>query len=177
MKATGIVRHIDGLGRIVIPKEIRRILRIREGDPLEIFVESDNKIILSKYSHIDETEHSASHMSNLLNKLLGLPIVVCGKDNVLACTGIAKKELVGKLVSDSFLSVMDKRQGYIATESGHILFDGLSYTVLCAYPVISDGNVCGSVCVLNSSESGKFTESDRKLISLCAMFLSKEASD
>ena len=99
MKATGIVRRIDDLGRVVVPKEIRRILRIREGDPLEIFTDKDGEIILKKYSPIGELSSFAQQYVESTAQILGCPVCVTDRDQIIAVAGISKKELLGKSLS------------------------------------------------------------------------------
>ena len=94
MKATGIVRRIDDLGRVVIPKEIRRTMRIREGDPLEIYTDNDGEVIFKKYSPIGELSGFAGVYAEVLHKTGGAPVVVCDRDHVVAVSGIPKKELL-----------------------------------------------------------------------------------
>jgi len=92
MKATGIVRRIDELGRVVVPKEIRRTLRIREGDPLEIFTDRNGEIILKKYSPMGELGAFAKEYVEALNKSLGHIAMICDRDSVIATAGVQKKE-------------------------------------------------------------------------------------
>lgn len=100
MKATGIVRRIDDLGRVVIPKEIRRTLRIREGDPLEIFVDRDGEVILKKYSPISELGDFAKEYAEALYDSLGHNVLVCDRDSIIAVAGVSKKEYLNKSVGD-----------------------------------------------------------------------------
>ena len=93
MKATGIVRRIDDLGRVVVPKEIRRTLRIREGDPLEIFTDKEGEIILKKYSPIGELSAFAKQYAESLSQMLGCLAGICDMDQVVAAAGNGKKEL------------------------------------------------------------------------------------
>ena len=99
MKATGIVRRIDDLGRVVIPKEIRRTLRIREGDPLEIFTDREGEVILKKYSPIGELSAQATQYSESLAQTTGLMVCVADRDTVIAAAGGAKKDYLGKPIS------------------------------------------------------------------------------
>ena len=91
MKATGIVRRIDDLGRVVIPKEIRRTMRIREGDPLEIFTDNDGEVIFKKYSPMGELSQFAGDLAEVLCNTAGVPVVVCDRDHVICADGIPKK--------------------------------------------------------------------------------------
>ena len=92
MKATGIVRRIDDLGRVVIPKEIRRTLRIREGDPLEIFTDREGEIILKKYSPIGELGTFAKEYADSLGQVAGVMVCICDRDAVIAAAGGAKQQ-------------------------------------------------------------------------------------
>ena len=94
MKATGVVRRIDDLGRVVIPKEIRKTLRIKEGDPLEIFTDREGQIILKKYSPIGELTEFATEYAETLSKTTGHIACITDKDNVIAVSGISKKEFL-----------------------------------------------------------------------------------
>ena len=99
MKATGIVRRIDDLGRVVIPKEIRRTLRIREGDPLEIYTERDGEVIFKKYSPMGELTESAGQICVALNKSTDNVALVCDRDTVIAVSGAPKRDLADKRMS------------------------------------------------------------------------------
>ena len=109
MKATGIVRRIDDLGRVVIPKEIRRTLRIREGDPLEIFTSNDGEVIFKKYSPIGELHGVAVQYADVLNKSFALTAFVCDRDHILAASGAGKRELADRSVSQPLEKLMETR--------------------------------------------------------------------
>ena len=100
MKATGIVRRIDDLGRVVIPKEIRRTMRIREGDPLEIYTDADGEVIFKKYSPIGELSSFTGQYAEVLSRSTNLPVLICDRDHVIACAGIPKREAVDRRISD-----------------------------------------------------------------------------
>src|SRR5690625_4657794 len=121
MRATGIVRRIDELGRVVIPKEIRRTLRIREGDPLEIFTEREGNIILKKYSPIGELNQYATQFSEALSRSLGKLCVICDKDVVIAASGGNKKEYIEKPISKDIQEVIEDRRAFIVNEAGNIV--------------------------------------------------------
>ena len=101
MKATGIVRRIDDLGRVVIPKEIRRTMRIREGDPLEIFTDRDGEVIFKKYSPIGELGEFAVQYAETLSKTSGHSVCITDKESVIAVSGASKKEILEKRISSS----------------------------------------------------------------------------
>ena len=109
MKATGIVRRIDDLGRIVIPKEIRRTMRIREGDPMEIFTSREGEILLKKYSPVGELGEFASELAESVAQTIGELICVTDRDYVIAAAGAGKKEVEGKTLEQAFQAAIDKR--------------------------------------------------------------------
>ena len=92
MKATGIVRRIDDLGRVVIPKEIRRTMRIREGDPLEIFTDSDGEVVFKKYSPVGELTPFATQYADVMSRACSLPVLICDRDHVVAAAGVSKRD-------------------------------------------------------------------------------------
>jgi len=120
MKATGIVRRIDDLGRVVIPKEIRRTLRIREGDPLEIFVDRDGEVILKKYSPISELGDFAKEYGEALYDSLGHPVLICDRDVFIAVAGSSKKEYLNKNISSLVESVMESRSSSLVTDGKNL---------------------------------------------------------
>ena len=112
MKATGIVRRIDDLGRVVIPKELRRTMRLREGAPLEIFTEKDGELIFKKYSPIGELGEFAADLCDSLRRAADATAAVCDRDSVIAVAGGVRKELMGKSVSSELERIMDRREFY-----------------------------------------------------------------
>lgn len=117
MKATGIVRRIDDLGRVVIPKEIRRTMRIREGDPLEIFTNRDGEVIFKKYSPIGELGEFAGQYAEALSKTAGLPSCITDRDNVIAVSGASKREMLEKRVSSDLEKIMGDKNTFTAASS------------------------------------------------------------
>ena len=116
MKATGIVRRIDDLGRIVIPKEIRRSFRIKEGDPLEIFTDAEGEVIFKKYSPIGELSNFASQYAEVLHKSGGLPIAIMDNDHVVAASGISKREILERRVTKNLEELMENRAIHITND-------------------------------------------------------------
>ena len=176
MKATGIVRRIDDLGRIVIPKEIRRTLRIRDGDPLEIYTEKDGEVIFKKYSPVGELSDFAAQICDSLYRTGDCIAAVCDRDSVIACAGVPKKELVDKPVSDEFADILDSRKLYAATESPSISFIGGSdeHYVSVAAPIITEGDIMGCVVFVSRAAANPPTEVQIKLASAVAAFLGKQ---
>ncbi len=117
MKATGIVRRIDDLGRIVVPKEIRRTLRIREGDPLEIFTDREGEIILKKYSPIGELSQFAGEYAESLAQTTGHLVLITDCDHVVTASGNGKKEYEGKPISKQLEDAISERKNFLASRN------------------------------------------------------------
>lgn len=170
MKATGIVRRIDDLGRVVIPKEIRRTMRIREGDPLEIYTDAGGEVIFKKYSPLGELGAFAAQYCEALagGTVLGVAVTDC--DRFIACAGISKKEVIGAPVMPELDILMrERRSAYDGLEELKIA----DRSILAAVPIISAGDVMGSVVLFGSGTEQSASESDTKLISVAAAFLGK----
>ena len=177
MKATGIVRRIDDLGRVVIPKEIRRTMRIREGDPLEIFTDKDGELIFKKYSPIGELSDFAAQICDSLRKATDGIAAVCDRDSVIAISGGAKKELLDKAISDSLGDIMEKRSPYRHDSGGSslpVIAEDGGFCLSVAAPVISEGDVMGCVLFVTPRNSGPCTEVEYKLAQTAAIFLGKQ---
>ncbi len=177
MKATGIVRRIDDLGRVVIPKEIRRTMRIREGDPLEIFTDKDGELIFKKYSPIGELSDFAAQICDSLRKSTDGIAAVCDRDSVIAIAGGGKKELLDKPISPQLSELLDSRTPYRHTAGGCCLPVSAaeeSFCVSAAVPVISDGDVMGSVMFVTARNSAPGSELEFKLAQTVAAFLGKQ---
>ncbi len=178
MKATGIVRRIDDLGRVVIPKEIRRTMRIREGDPLEIFTDRDGEVIFKKYSPIGELTAFAAQYAETLHKTCELSVVICDRDSVVACAGVSKKEYAEKRLSDALEHLMEKRSLYSLRQGDEkigALADGTSHYVTCAMPIVSEGDVVGCVASLAPADTDRLPEAtEQKLIQTAASFLGRQ---
>ena len=175
MKATGIVRRIDDLGRVVIPKEIRRVLRIREGDPLEIFTEKDGEVIFKKYSPIGELGDFAVTYAESLNKTCGIPTLITDRDNIIAVSGISKKELLERRVSHDIENLMVEKESFQSHgfEAGLAVAEGNDqYNAGVVVPIVSEGDTIGSV-IFVQKESRDATETEVKLAEAAANFLGR----
>ena len=175
MKATGIVRRIDDLGRVVIPKEIRRTMRIREGDPLEIFTQKDGEVIFKKYSPIGELGDFATNYADSLSKTTGKATCITDRDNIIAVSGIPKRELMEKRVSREIENVMSEKSSFKSQDSSQsiVIADGVEkYNAGVVVPIVSEGDTIGSVIfVMNEGE--KFGEVETKLAESAAGFLGR----
>ena len=182
MKATGIVRRIDDLGRVVIPKEIRRTMRIREGDPLEIYTDREGEVIFKKYSPIGELSGFAAQYAETLYKTCNLAVVISDRDAVIASAGVSKKEYADKSLSDELEAVIEGRGMYVWREGGErysAIREKTSHFVSCAMPIISEGDVVGCVASLMDQDSDRTRESvsgeiETKLIMTAASFLGRQ---
>lgn len=174
MKATGIVRRIDDLGRVVIPKEIRRTMRIREGDPLEIFT-SSGEVIFKKYSPIGELSGFASQYAEALSSEVSLPVIICDRDHCVAAAGISKKQVLERRVTPYLENIMEQRR--IANLSGgktQPALEGLDNTVCVGVPIINSGDVSGAVVLLGDEQNTSANDTDIKLATVAASFLGKQ---
>lgn len=178
MKATGIVRRIDDLGRVVIPKEIRRTMRIREGDPLEIFTDRDGEVIFKKYSPIGELSGFASQYAETLYRTCSFPILICDRDTVVAYAGLPKKECLDKKLSADAEAVAENRILYLRERGERNIpaLDGNDKLIVsCAMPVISEGDLIGLVMsVLPEGQDSYPSDVEIKLIQTAAVFLGKQ---
>ena len=177
MKATGIVRRIDDLGRVVIPKEIRRTMRIREGDPLEIYTDKDGGVIFKKYSLMGGLGDFAGQMCETLNKTTGAIAVITDRDSCIAVAGTARRELAEKRISQDLEQLMEGRQIYQYRQGETPLLvseENEKYFISTAAPILSEGDVLG--CVLFASADPDMSaagETDYKLAQTIAGFLGR----
>lgn len=176
MKATGIVRRIDDLGRVVIPKEIRRTLRIREGDPLEIFVDRDGEVILKKYSPISELGDFAKEYADALFDSLGHTILICDRDEFVAASGGSKKDYLNKSVGSVVEQAIQNRTvRKVDQQTNAEIVSGqeessVSYVI---GPIIANGDPIG--CVMIMEHDGKpLNDVELKAVETATAFLAKQ---
>ena len=191
VKATGIVRRIDDLGRVVIPKEIRRTMRIREGDPLEIYTDREGEVIFKKYSPIGEMNSFAQQYAETLYKTCGFGVVITDRDSVIACAGVPKKEYFEKRLSADLEKISENRSSYRYRNGDRKLaiIDDASGThfISCAVPIIADGDIIGAVVSAGTdTPTGTQNQSDQsrddargsdvefRLVQTAAAFLARQ---
>jgi len=182
VKATGIVRRIDDLGRVVIPKEIRRTLRIREGDPLEIFTDREGEVILKKYSPIGELNEFAQEYAESLNEVVGHIALISDRDAIISIAGAPKKDYFERRVSPALEKVMEEKKivSLSRQDASKIMSitadeDGESkYTAQVVAPVISLGDPIGAVILLSKDANVKMGDLEMKLANTAASFLGKQ---
>ena len=177
MKATGIVRRVDDLGRIVIPKEIRRTLRIREGDPLEIYTEKDGGVIFRKYSPMGDLQEFASQMCESVGAATGHITAVTDRDSIIALHGAPKRELMDKPNSPELERLMEQRKQYLY-QSGDAPIRAAEgaekYHLGAASPILSQGDLMGAVLLILGENDQPLSESDQNLTKAIAGFLGKQ---
>ncbi len=180
MKATGIVRRIDDLGRVVIPKEIRRTMRIREGDPLEIFTNAEGEVIFKKYSPIGEISSTASQYAEVLSKIGGCPAAICDRDHIIAVSGMQKKEVLERRVSGSLEDLIEQRKSHIyrSYEDNRLMpIEGVDKCAIVCAPIISQGDVNGAVMMLQGEGTEYATPEQTALVQAAAMYFSKQMEE
>lgn len=166
----------DDLGRIVIPKEIRRSFRIREGDPLEIFTDAEGEVIFKKYSPIGELSNFASQYAEVLHKSGGLPIAIMDNDHVIAASGISKREILERRITKNVEELMENRAIHIRTNDVPAInaIEGFNRKANVVYPIIYGGDVSGAVALIEDETNEPPSETDIKLIQVAAAFLGKQ---
>jgi len=177
MKATGIVRRVDDLGRIVIPKEIRRTLRIREGDPLEIYTEKDGGVIFRKYSPMGDLQEFAAQMCDAIGGATGRIAAISDRDSIIALSGAPKRDLVDKPNSPELEKLMEQRRHYRYQAGESVIRATEStdkYHLGVAAPILAQGDLMGCVMMLLQENEAPLSESDQILAQTAAGFLGRQ---
>ncbi|KMT22051.1 stage V sporulation protein T [Clostridium cylindrosporum] len=181
MKATGIVRRIDDLGRVVIPKEIRRTLRIREGDPLEIFTDRDGGVILKKYSPIGELTEFAKDYAEALNQSSGYGVLICDRDVIISVAGLSKKEYIDRRISEDVEKILTERKTILLSKETSKPYpltveedDGSEYSFEVISPIISEGDAIGAIAIISKEEGNVPTDVEKKLAEAAAIFIGRQ---
>ena len=179
MKATGIVRRIDDLGRVVVPKEIRRTLRIREGDPMEIFTDREGEIILKKYSPIGEIGHFSQQYAEAVYQATKHTVIVSDKDQIIAVAGIPKRELIGSSIHHELEHTMEDRQNILACQKDKEFIKISSvlshdFTSQAIATIICEGDAIGSVMILSARDDNPVTNAELTLAVTGANFIGKQ---
>ncbi len=181
MKATGIVRRIDDLGRVVIPKEIRRTLRIREGDPLEIFTDREGGVILKKYSPIGELSDFSKGYTESLQQTIGNIVIICDKDSIISISGATKKEYLEKKISSDLEKIIEDRKTISFSDGKEkpvALYDDEEiegkYSAQVVSPILAEGDAIGAVIIVSRDEGKKFGEVESKLAETASSFIGKQ---
>lgn len=180
MKATGIVRRIDELGRVVIPKEIRRTLRIREGDPLEIYTDREGQVILKKYSPIGELNEFAQEYCESLSENTSHIAIISDRDHIIAISGSSKKEYIEKRISPELEKLIESRYTYMSSEENmpiKVIYEEdpvEEYKFQVISPIVMQGDPIGSVILISKEEGSAIGALELKLVEVASGFLSKQ---
>ncbi|HEY9062068.1 MAG TPA: stage V sporulation protein T [Pseudobacteroides sp.] len=181
MRATGIVRRIDDLGRVVIPKEIRRTLRIREGDPLEIFTDKEGEVILKKYSPIGELGEFAAQYAETLHKTIGHITCIADRDSIIAVSGASKRDFLEKQLSSDIEKVIEEKSVFLVKSPDEKTISIVAdepgdrrYTAQVVSPIISEGDPIGAVILLSMDPNTRMGEVEAKLAQSASGFLGKQ---
>lgn len=179
MKATGIVRRIDDLGRVVIPKEIRRTLRLREGTPLEIFTDREGEIILKKYSPMVELTAFATQYADAMAQSTGLIVCITDRDQIIAVSGGPKKDILQKTISKQLEHLIGERSTVLASKDDKSFvsltseeMEGITAQVIA--PIICEGDAIGAVAMLSREPRARFGDTEVKLVATAAGFLGRQ---
>ena len=181
MRATGIVRRIDELGRVVIPKEIRRTLRIREGDPLEIFTDHDGEVVLKKYSPIGEISAIAKDYTDSLHRTLGHIALISDRDAIVASSGAGTRDYLEKAISPDVERILENRQTMVLNLSAGLRMIPITgddrsdaYSAQIVVPILADGEIIGGLMLLSRESGTDMTEIDRKVAETTANIVGKQ---
>lgn len=179
MKATGIVRRIDDLGRVVIPKEIRRTLRIREADPLEIFTDREGEIILKKYSPIGELGSFSKEYAEALAASSGHNVFITDRDQIIAAAGGGRKDVVGQPVTSQLEALMKDREHLTTGVGGRAPIkitneDLENDRPQVISPILCEGDVIGAVILRARDEKGRMGETEHALVKCAVEFMGRQ---
>lgn len=173
MKATGIVRRIDDLGRVVIPKEIRRTLHIKESDPLEIFTDHDGAVIFKKYSPMGELSNFAGDICTALSKTTGRTVAICDSDSIISAAGPKSRNIADKAISKELEQTLRARGLYLAVPGIPVITDDTELRTCLAAPILAEGDVLGGVVFVRQNGDSAMTEAEKALAQTVALFLGK----
>lgn len=177
MKATGIVRRIDDLGRVVIPKEIRRTQAIRVGDPLEIFVSGEGEVVFRKYSPIGEMGPAARNMAEVLGKAVSAPVVITDRDRVVAA-GPGARDAADRPVAPGYGNLMDRRSPWTAGKLSPVpVWEGGRLFCTALAPVIAGGDLAGSVGLAGDADAPPPDDTRQALLRLAAAYLGRQLEE
>lgn len=175
MKSTGVVRRIDELGRIVIPKEIRRTLHIHEGDPLEIYTDAEGGVMLKKYSQVGDLASFAQQYADVLAKYINLPMLVCDLDSVVSVAGAPKNEYLARPITPVMEEYIQDRKHFISDgKSDFKPVVGVDQVASVICPIIAASEVTGAVVLLKNDRDKLPEQTEITLVQVAATFLGKQ---
>lgn len=175
MKATGIVRKIDELGRIVIPKEIRKTMRIKEGEPLEIFVGDKEEIVLKKYDPLLAQKNQIEEYIESIATITGLDVCVTDMKEIVMAEGSCKKQALNKPLTEEVIEIIEKRNIYYSKNNVQmkIIKDMNPISIYAISPIISDSDLIGSIIIMSPDISKVIGQSELVWIQVASGYLGK----
>ena len=177
MKATGIVRRIDDLGRVVIPKEIRRTMHIKEGAPLEIFTDTEGGVIFKKYSPISELSDVTENYADVLYRNVNTPVLICDRDHVISCAGVSKKDFLSKRITSELEKIMEERKLFTGDSQNSLNpIEDSEFSASIVAPIISSGDILGAIVFL-WSDATKISPTETKLAQVAASFIGRQMEE
>jgi AbrB family transcriptional regulator (stage V sporulation protein T) len=162
---------------VVIPKEIRRTMRIREGDPLEIYTDRDGEVIFKKYSPVGEMLEEAQGYCDTLHKSCGIVVAVCDRDGVIACAGVPKKTVIDQRIAPEVERILEGRQMFVYEPGALRMSMGPEgWFISSLMPIISEGDIIGGVACLRQ-ELNSVSETEKALIQTAGIFLGRQLEE
>lgn len=180
MKETGIVRKLDNLGRLVIPKEIRRCMRIKEGSPIEFGLLPSGEIVLCKYSLVNQISDYAEHFCEVLGEIFDCAVIIGDRDKVICCYGISKKLVIGAKFSNEILDIVDSKVCFMGSLQENTTIvpiledDKNTYLSQLIYPITIQGEKEGVIILSDTKNNLAFSNEHELALRLIARFLSKQ---
>ena len=180
MKETGVVRKLDNLGRLVIPKEIRKCMRIKEGSPIEFGLLPSGEIVLCKYSLVNQISDYAEDFCDILNQIFDCIVIIGDRDKVISCSGGSKKQYINKKLSEEVLDIMDSQNSYMASIKDNTTIlpliedDNITYYSQIAFPIIIEGEKEGIIILASQKSDINFDSTHIMVLKCIAKFLSKQ---
>lgn len=178
MKESGIVRKLDNLGRLVIPKEIRRVLRIKEGSPIEFGLLPSGEIVLNKYSLVGQVSDYAEDFCKILGDIFDCIVFVGDRDKIISSYGISKKLSIGASLSEEVLDIIDSKKSYKACKKENTTIvpilegDSNTYFSQMIFPIVIQGDVEGVLILLESKEDRCFSNEHITALRVVSKFIS-----
>ena len=179
MKATGVVRRIDNLGRIVIPKEIRRTLHIREGDPLEIYTDVGGQVIFKKYSPLGEMGELAERFAAALALKTDFGVLICDRERCIAAAGANRSQMLDHAISNETAAALENRRLFVKKKDAPAApaLENCTAEAALIVPIITAGDLAGGVILVCGTDGPVPDEADSKLAQVAAEFFSRNVEN
>ena len=178
MKATGMIRKIDDLGRIVIPKELRKNLKIKTGEPLEIFIDDEGDLIFKKYLPMLDISEISEQIATILSEVTGYNCIITDTNSVLVAIGKNVKEYIGKEISMELYEIMEERVILSTKNEKSINITKedmkLKHISQIVAPIISDADAIGAIVLFSNDYNKKITDNEYQLLKVLTKYIGKQ---